>query len=317
MVIIFFVLSGYVLSLKGLRPNPGRVLADAAVKRWFRFAPVICISLITSYALFKFHLYRYDDVYALNGAGMFNHYAHLPQDYKPDFWDFLYQGLAGGIFFGEDSYNPVIWTMQLEFYGSMMVFALALLLPRERRAWLFVSLLLLAVLLFQEGIWFFPFLFGVLGVGLDFSRRTTSKATALILLVAGLYFCGYYRPEHWYGWLSFLTLPELTARIFLTTIGGFMLLAVFATHNPISERFSGRVSRVLGKMSFSLYLLHTLFLASFSTIAYVTAGGKLAGIIAAAIAFLLAAAIPVFLLTSFDQWWLRVLARIRIFVRET
>jgi peptidoglycan/LPS O-acetylase OafA/YrhL len=70
-------------------------------------------------------------------------------------------------------------------------------------------------------------------------------------------------------------------------------------------------------MSFSLYLLHTLFLASFSTIAYVTAGGKLAGIIAAAIAFLLAAAIPVFLLTSFDQWWLRVLARIRIFVRET
>jgi len=309
MVIIFFVLSGYVLSLKGLRPDAGRALADAAVKRWFRFVPVICLSLLCSYALFALGLYRYDDVFAINGARMFDHYAGFPQGYKPGFSAVLYDGVFGSLFLGQDRFNTVLWSMQIEFFGSFMVFALALLLAPARRLWFGVALSLAGILLFKEGMWFFPFLVGVLGVALHLHRRMLGKGVALAALIVALYLCGYYRPVGWYAWLAFFPLPELTLRILVTAIGGGLLLIVFATHNPVSKRFSGPISRVLGKGSFSLYLLHTLVLASFSAWAYVRAGGAVPGVLAAAAAFLITAPPLVLALAVFDGVWLRRLAR--------
>lgn len=309
MVIIFFVLSGYVLALKGLRPNPGRVLADAAIKRWFRFAPVVLLALLFSYSLFALHLYRYDDAGVLNGSLWLHNFGDQPQNYVPHFSAILYEALAGCFLSGESRFDPVLWTMQIEFFGSMIVFMLASLLPQARRGWLWLALALMAVLLYNEGQYFIPFLLGVLGAGFPLAQLRLNRIAAFLLVGIGMYFCGYYHPQGWYGWLSFATLPELKLRILLYTLGGFLLLLAFTTQNAVSRRFQGRASQVLGILSFPLYLLHAPILTSFCAWAFVVAGGGNAGLTAALLTFALVATPLVWGLAKFDVCWLKVLSR--------
>ena len=309
MVVIFFVLSGYVLSLKGLRPEPGRLLAEAALKRWFRFAPLILLSLLCAYALFHLGLYRYEDVYDLTGNPWLHDYAGLPQTFRPTLADIFYDGLWGSPIHGDDRFNVVLWTMQIEFFGSMIVFALAALLAPTRRWWLWVALPLVAALLAQQSMWFVPFVLGVLGVALRLEQRRLSFATALSLLLFAFYLCGYYYPVGIYAGLADVALDPLTVRLSLFSLGGFLLLVVFTTANPISSRFTGRVSWLLGRISFALYLLHTLAIASFGCWAYVLAGGGANGVASAALACAAVLTPSVWALARFDGWWLRTLSR--------
>lgn len=43
-------------------------------------------------------------------------------NFTPNFFDALQQGTWGIFATGEDSYNPVLWTMMFEFIGSMIIF---------------------------------------------------------------------------------------------------------------------------------------------------------------------------------------------------
>lgn len=157
MVVIFFILSGYVLTLKGMSFQTKSELAFESSKRWFRLTPAVSLSLLISYLLFAFHSYRYDNVYALNGALMFQHYGGYAQTEQPAFSAFLYQALLGNTVLGEFDLNPVLWTMMPEFYGSIMVFVLAFIMMHVGRNVFLVALLLLFILLVREGIWFVPF----------------------------------------------------------------------------------------------------------------------------------------------------------------
>src|SRR5579872_1264225 len=136
MVVIFFVLSGYVLSMKGLRPNPKFVLLWAACKRWFRLVLPICLSLLVSYMLFRLHLFHTDEVTALNGSVWFqrkNAMSGLPKNYDPHFKSFLLEGLTGALLLGEHRFSSNLWTMKVEFLGSMLVFYLATFLVPQKR----------------------------------------------------------------------------------------------------------------------------------------------------------------------------------------
>ena len=238
-VIILLVLSGYVLSLKGLRPGADTLLAEAVLKRWFRFAPLICLSLLLSYLLFRFHLYHYEDAYALGHVAWLHNYGGLSQTFEPSVSEVLYDGLFGSLLHGNDRFDAVLWTMQIEFFGSLIVFALAFLLAPARRFWFWPTFGLTAFLLFQEGIWFFPFLVGLLGVALRLENIKLGVLATVLLLAAGLYLCGYYYPVGTYGLFAGIPLPEMKLRLLIFCIGAFALLTVFATHNIISSQFNG------------------------------------------------------------------------------
>ena len=67
-VIVFFVLSGYVLSLKGRRPDAVSAILDTALKRWLRLMPLVLMSVLLSYALFNLGLFFHEDAGRLSGS---------------------------------------------------------------------------------------------------------------------------------------------------------------------------------------------------------------------------------------------------------
>lgn len=310
MVVIFFVLSGYVLSRKGLSSEPGSI-ADAAIKRWFRLAPLVCLSTLLSWALFNGGLCHFDDAAALSESDWLTNgiFYGVHQTYRPKLIRPLVQGLFGAFVTGDYRLNIPLWTMRWEFVGSMVVFAIALLLPPQRRWWLNVVLPLASIFLINEGIWIFPFLFGLLAVALRLDQIVLGKLRTAAMLIAGLYLCGYYVPIKWYAWLAPLALPEVTQRVLVHSAGGLLLLCVFGSHNPVSERFNGSISSLLGKVSFPLYLINLLIIASFSSWGYVIAKGGAAGVLAASFMFVLTATPLVWIMMRFDGWWLQVLSR--------
>jgi len=315
-VTTFFVLSGFVLSLKGLRENPTAAILDAAVKRWFRLAPIVCLSVLLSWALFHLGWFHFEDAAKLSRSDWLQHfgYGNLPQTYQPGIFEALWQGSFTTFVFGKRSLNSNLWTMIWEFYGSFMVFALAFLL-RPRLRWLLWLLLVAAAagLLLYPKSYLVPFLFGVAATALGIHRLKLNLPMAVLGLVGGLYLCGYWLPSGWYFWAQFLPFATEERAIVILSLGAFLLLVTFSSHNPMTAHLKGPVSRWLGNISFPLYLVHTLVITSLASLVYAHVGGGTTGLWLAALTTI-AGCIPlVFVFALFDRWWMTVLRRWIIF----
>ncbi len=318
MVVIFFILSGYVLSLKGLRPDAGRLIANAAIKRWFRLSVPVFISLLFSWSLFLLGLYHYDDVYARNGSvWMHKIFGEFSEVYKPSFKAIAYTGFIGIFLSDDSSFNNPVWTISWEFCGSMLVFMLALLLVPHRR-WLFmVALPLAAILVFNvHSIWIFPMLAGQYASIMGLEHWKPVKTVAIATLVLGLYLCGYFYPQGCYAWLDNIPLQEKPLNVLVLTVGGFLVFSIFVSQNCISRHFTGALSRFAGRISFPLYLLHVPVIASFCSASYLAVNGAASGVAAAALALLLILPPLVWFASLMDKAWLRTLASWQPFVER-
>jgi peptidoglycan/LPS O-acetylase OafA/YrhL len=318
MVIVFFILSGYVLSLKGLQPEADRILAETAFKRWFRLTPLICFSLLFSYILFQSHYYAFTTAGKLSGSKWLEEeaFSGLTQNSIPAFGEFISDGLYGTLLFNEHRFNGVLWTMSIEFWGSLIVLTLALLLASGRRFWVLPAVLVTLLILFSENSHVFllsSFVCGFIGVFVKLSSVRLERLYAGCLLAAGIYLCGYFTATGWYSWLVFIPLTEVMARIVVLTVGGCCLVIVFASQNVISARFCGNFSILLGKLSFPIYLIHIPIIASFSSSAYIASAGGNNGVIMAGVVLLVIGLPLAWLLAQVDKWWLKKLAAWRPF----
>jgi peptidoglycan/LPS O-acetylase OafA/YrhL len=325
MVVIFFVLSGYVLAQRGLRAAAPRALLDAAIKRWFRLTPLILVSTLISYGLFRTGCYAFEDAARFSHSDWLVHFSYggFAQHDRPSLPFALWQGLWGVLLAGDSSLDSSLWTMQIEFIGSFIVFGLALLLRPKYRRLLAVILVGLSPVLIVWRPWYFPFILGLAACLAPLRGRELPAWLAIGLTIVALYLAGFLvrygapGPNGAYAWISRITPaglpdPRLSQIVVVCGAGALLLLIVFATENAVSRSFSPRVARILGAASFPLYVAHVLIIDSFSSRAYAALGGTWRGLIAAAAA-LIAALVPlVWVLSIFDQWWLGVLRRWRI-----
>lgn len=329
MVVIFFVLSGYVLAQKGLRRDAPAALLDAAVKRWFRLTPLILASVMISYALFHWGCYAFEDAARLSGSDWLRHFSYggLSQHDRPSLRRALGQGLWGTLIKGDASLDSSLWTMNIEFVGSFMVFALALLLRPPHRLVLPAVLCVLAPFLIVKRPWLLPFAAGVAACLLPLRGRRLPTWAALALTAAGLFLAGFAVPYGanapggayaWVGRIIPAGLPEPRASqlVVVCTAGALLLLIVFATENVVSRCFPDRIARSLGSASFPLYAIHVLIIDSVASQAYAGLGGSWRGLGAAALVLVGTALPAVWALSASDQWWLGVLRRWRIVAPE-
>lgn len=118
-VCLFFILSGYVLSYKHLgRRLTFERLAVLSAKRPLRLGGLVIFSMILGAALWKIGLFSNDSVSEVTHS--------IP--WFSNFWkgDFdlhrLIVNLTTAPFSNGNLYNPPLWTIQIELYGSLMVF---------------------------------------------------------------------------------------------------------------------------------------------------------------------------------------------------
>lgn len=273
-VCLFFVLSGYVLSYKFFRMKDRRIVMAGFVKRYFRLAVPAFVSVLLAYLVMVNGWGYYDKVRNLTMATMPDPYMVIP-----GIPELLKQGLYHTFFTYGMAYNPVLWTMTYELFGSFIIFGMLLIAGTFR----FRYLLYIAGILWFHDSYYLGFWLGLLLSDLANSRsgsriRIHSKVLLACLTAAGIYLGSYPYVDPAgmvYGWLP-IGGGLLTNAIAYRTIGAFLLLAVMLSSRLGQKMFASRPLEYLGRVSFSLYLVHFAVLCSFSSLLFLHLSDRLA-----------------------------------------
>lgn len=251
-VYVFFVLSGFVLSIGHFKEGARSAAILQAVRRYPRLTLPIFASCAIAVALQKLGV-----MYNI-AAGDLVKSEWLESFYRFEMtWTGLFQFAAWDVYArydGTHTYNAVLWTMPFEMLGSLLIFGLLFLSGKNRicQCISIISFMAWAVLM---GSPLFAFGLGMAiafasAVGQDLSIRFQSNILGGALVVAAL-----------------------TISLHRSLGGGPLQLSLYAAMvvlavqlSPIFQGFlSTRLSKWLGAVSFPLYLTHLLLICSISS----------------------------------------------------
>jgi peptidoglycan/LPS O-acetylase OafA/YrhL len=256
-VLIFFVLSGMVLSWRFFESDFS-IPVGGAVKRWLRLVIPVLISTLLAWLLAVSGLFANKQVAAISGSGFwFGELWKMPASFSDSFIEGIYGALVSG---KPVHYNPVLWTMNLEFYGSLLVFAFLALFGRLKKRLLIYIIL---AFLFHKSM-FLAFIWGVAIADLAHHpfRKKIPAVFSVLLIFAGLYLGGYTETpgDHPWSWLRDAGWKPGPAQIAI--VGAGLLLTGISNWTYIQRLLMHRWLIFLGRISFSLYLLHVIFLGT-------------------------------------------------------
>ena len=253
-VFIFFVLSGYVLSYAILsKKDVNQKILTMSVKRYPRLAiPALLSCLIAYFVLFI-------AVDKSNVSQWFGKYGTI----ESSFFGAVYQGTVGSFIFGSSHLNWVLWTMQIELFGSFIVFFLLYLHNKKKgnAAFLISSVIVSIVSLAVS----FTFALGVVcfivGIFLYLYGKKIPTLLTLPCLLIGLYLAGVHSYSTSYNLFNGF-LGDKTY-ILLNILSGPLIVFGILMNPKISELMDRKLLVILGKLSFSIYLLHLIVIYAF------------------------------------------------------
>lgn len=261
-VSIFFVLSGYVLSNKFLYSGKLEDLRSASFRRYFRLMPPVLCSVILAYLLIRLNLiYSYNlSQITFSEQWMGNYWR-----FDPNLLEAIKEGLFGAFISGSKDYNGVLWTMNVEFIGSLMVFGLLALFGKNKHR--YCVYLILCILLFNSPL--IAFLIGLMLRDMKelIERKSIGKYSILlsILLILGGLYLGYIRfPINIEEDINLFFAPGNASQM-LRIIAASLLIAGLMINKKAQKILSKKPLLFLGYISFSMYLVHILILGSYSS----------------------------------------------------
>jgi peptidoglycan/LPS O-acetylase OafA/YrhL len=261
-VCVFFVLSGYVLSRQYFLSERIETITSAASRRYIRLYVPVAVTLVLAYMLLK--------------AGLFYNvpagYVSHSGNWWSTFWitdhpeKMLFRGLLYSTMFqGDGFYDFSLWSISVELYGSMLVFAFLALThhTRNRGLWLII---LLAYFGFTKQYYYTAFL---MGIALHFTKHWELRSSFWNFLLSTLLLVFS---------LTLGALPTgMAARVIdpawlvhdeaiIFHVMGSVGLLISVLMSPRLQRFfSWRPMRFLGYISYSLYLLHVLVIGTLTS----------------------------------------------------
>lgn len=248
-VYIFFAISGFALSYPVLVSKaPHRTLANMALFRYPRLAIPILASAIFAFALWP---------YFVNvEADAFSHSQWLATFYRfPPSWQSLLTFSSHDVFLAYDgakSWNPVLWTMPIELVGSFVVFGLVLL-TRARPIRIALAVLYAAYYL-QSPLCCFAT--GYLVAEYTMAKRQNAPRLGAVLLISSILLAISIRAF------------AISSQAVLTLTATAILLSI--SISPVLQKpLSSSISRLLGRLSFPLYLVHLPIICSLGSWLYV------------------------------------------------
>jgi peptidoglycan/LPS O-acetylase OafA/YrhL len=199
----------------------------------------------------------------------------LTSDWWKNFWQFapnlkdaLYEGTFGAFKNDANVYNPVLWTMKLELWGSFLVFGSLLIIGKLRNRWVLYGVLVL--LLWRT---YYPaFVLGVAACDYYFNRPEGAVRRALergwwVAVLAAALLIGSYPITELHGtvWANVPGFWPVQAH----TLAAIGIVVAILSARGLQRALSSRTGRFLGRISFPLYLLHFLVLGSYTSYLFV------------------------------------------------
>ena len=281
-VIFFFTLSGFVLCWSYFNSGDQSNLLKAFFKRWPRLAGLVLMTTLSSYLIFKLGFYYYQPASLISKSTWLLNFG-CPTPYCANGWainfdasllDAFTQGLTT-FFTGNSSYNTNLWTMRLEFMGSIAVFLIAAFISLILSFnYLVIASIIFLIWALSANPYLVPFIAGIfLSAFLAKYKTRIGFNFALLLMIIGLYLLGYLIPEKDFAWVALIKYPSLDGdniRIMINTIASVLIIFSIMTNEFIFNKFNGKLFAFLGKLSFPLYLVHTLVICSISSFSFIT-----------------------------------------------
>jgi peptidoglycan/LPS O-acetylase OafA/YrhL len=291
-VTIFFVLSGFVLSYKFFQDRTAAVrLAPLVVKRYVRLLLPIAFSVSAAYLFLKGSLLFHQPASVLARS------AWLAGAWQivPGLGDMLRESLFGALFLHQSSYNNVLWTMSFEFYGSLIVFGFLFLFRNSPRR----GLAYLVLILYFRRTYYLAFVLGILLCDWysreDNFLKKAGKGALAAALAVGLFMGSVPSARPLAGTIYEFMSP--VRPLLWHTLGAFLVMAS-VLHLPAAKAFlSWKPFVLLGRVSFSLYILHFLLIASLGCYLQVTFADYLGYHAASLLSFFIS--LPMILVASY------------------
>ncbi|MCC7188315.1 MAG: acyltransferase [Anaerolineales bacterium] len=258
---VFWVMSAFVLSRKYFQLTKANRDLDSAeyltrsvIKRYPRLFVPIFASVLFAFIILSAGWMTNNDLGERLGTHtsqgwLFTFYEFEPsltQAIKSAVWDTFFD------FNRDTTYNTVLWTMQPEFFGSLFLFGFLSLVGNKTIRW-FVYPIIVLILYFKELHWLNAFLLGIVLCDLYENTDVFTKAGSALKA----------------GWLQALFGLGIMVLIGAPNYGGVfhLIIAVVLIFLALSTKgvagvFSARLPVYLGKISFSLYLIHVPILCS-------------------------------------------------------
>jgi peptidoglycan/LPS O-acetylase OafA/YrhL len=241
-VCVFFVVSGFSLSIRYLQTGDERGLARIAAGRYVRLVlPIFAICAIT---------------YVLLRAGVIPPAAQRPSPldmfvaFTPTIKGLLsFSFLTVFVSYSDaETYDPPLWTMSYELMGSFMVFAAVALTRSLQRRTLVLAALFLALAACQAFLSLFIAGILIADLSRQLQRWKSADRAGVILCAIGL---------------TLIWLPPDRFNL-LYAASAICLTAGVACCGAVRRLFENRLSDFLGWISFPLYLVQAAVIYSFS-----------------------------------------------------
>lgn len=266
-VCVFFVMSGYVLTSKYFSTGNVAALQTAASKRYIRLVLPSFASVMFAWVLWRSGAIITQESAAIGVAGW------VPAWYVGPF-PFLgsvFNGFIGAPLLSHTVLNPPLWTIQVELIGSILLFSMFAVFGRNP-VWLCAWFLFFSCLLgyFRpNSLFYLSFFVGALmNPAREWLRSHQSVSALLVALgLIGVAF------NHLYVFsvIQAIHLPNFQPygpnlnddpRLFWNTVGAICLVAGVIGSRSVGALFATRIPVFLGKVSFSIYVIHIPILMS-------------------------------------------------------
>ena len=160
---------GYVLNYSFFTKGKAASLKFNIIKRYFRLLFPIVFAVLLSYVVLRLGLYYNQAVAVITGssfaAGFYTFAANLPYA--------IWEGVFGVLFFNQTLYDDPLWTVAMEFYGSVMVFILLVIFLKNPSYRFYVYAVLIAVFFVVKPL-FLAFVLGMFLCDLNTQSKSTS-----------------------------------------------------------------------------------------------------------------------------------------------
>lgn len=257
-VYVFFVLSGFILSKVSLRKADK--FGNVVSMMWRRY-PRLMLPAVASCVIAYW--------VAFVGGGDVTDLSYWIQKYLANFEGYSFGGaIYSGVFevffgAGKSAYNPVLWTMQIELFGSFLIFLLCYNRLNAMIPWLASLVIICLLVLNYSGVVSSNFSLGgaafVGGYLIAIYGNYVRLPISLSCMLVGLYLAGAHNGSASYTYIYQL-LGGQTYKI-CNFISGFFLVYAVVFSRTLGSILSTDISMYLGRLSFSVYLVQMPILA--------------------------------------------------------